>query len=171
MVVPLLIFATFGALEMGFFWQTDHTLNDAARSAARIGATLAREPDYHLDMVEDLELSFVALPRNSIELVTIYKADSDTGDPITGTVDTCTVDCYRFTWNVNTQDFDLVSGPEWAPLDQAACGAEDSTDYIGVWIKGKYDSPTGMIGQRQITENTILRLEPVPLSITCEPSP
>ncbi len=51
----------------------------------------------------------------------------------------------------------------------SACGEEGSTDYIGVWIKGTYDSVTGMIGDRSVTETTVLRLEPVPLSTTCEP--
>lgn len=168
-MVPLLVFITFGMLEFGLYWQQSHTYNEGARAAARIGATLAREPDYHLDMIAALEGKMEGLPVDSVQRVTIYKADPDTGDPITGDVDTCSVDCYRFTYNETTEIFSLVNGPEWAPLDQAACGGEGHTDYIGVHVQGVYTSLTGMIGDRTIREETILRLEPVPLSQTCEP--
>lgn len=168
-IVPLLVFLTFGILEFGLYWQQSHTFNDAARSAARLGATMAREPDYEMRMIEELTEVVQALPDNSIEEVTFYKASPTTGDPITGTVESCTVDCWRFTWNEATRTFTKVSGPEWPPLEMSACGDEASTDYIGVWIQGWYESLTGMIGRRQVTETTVLRLEPVPLSVTCEP--
>ena len=169
-MVPLLAFITFGLLEYGLYWQQDHTFNEAARSAARIGATLAREPGYQDLIIEELEARIESLPQDTVENVTIYKADPSTGDPVNGAVESCTVTCYRFTWNAGADQFDPVSGPEWAALDMAACGEEGSTDYIGVWIKGWYESPTGMLGRLQITESTVLRLEPVPLSQTCEPT-
>ena len=168
-MVPLLVFCTFGMLEFGLYWQQSHTYNEAARSAARIGATLAREPNYQVDMMGRVTDAIEGLPKDSVQQVTIFKADSDTGDPITGDVDTCTVDCFRFVWNSTHQVFDVVSGPEWDALDQAACGSEGSTDYIGVHLRGLYRSATGLIGNRTIRESTILRLEPVPLSQTCEP--
>ena len=170
-IVPLIAFVTFGTLEAGLYWQLDHTLNDAARSGARIGATIAREPNYHLDILEAAEERLATAPNESIDSITIYKADSSSGDPITGDVETCVTDCWRATWNTSTKSFDIVSGPEWAPLDQAACGGEDSTDYLGVWVEGTYQSATGMLGDRTVTERTILRLEPVPLSQTCQPTP
>ena len=170
-MVPLLVFITFGMLEFGLYWQQSHTYNEAARSAARIGATLAREPGYQTTMIDELTGAMEGLPVDSVQRVTIYKADPDTGEPITGDVETCTVDCYRFNWNETSETFSQVSGPEWAPLDQAACGQEGHTDYIGVHVRGTYTSLTGMIGNRTIREETILRLEPVPLSQTCEPTP
>lgn len=160
-------------LEFGFYWQHSHTFNDAARASARIGATLAREPAYQDDMIEALKNTVGSLPQGSVDKVTIYKADSVTGRPASGEdPDTCTIDCYRFTWNDTTKTFDpVVGGPSWPPLQQAACGSEDSTDYIGVWIHGWYRSLTGLVGDREVSESTVLRLEPVPLSVTCEPAP
>lgn len=169
-VVPLLVFITIGMLEFGLYWQQSHTYNEAARSAARIGATLAREPDYHQAMIDELSGAMAGLPVDSVQRVTIYNADPATGDPISGDVDTCSVQCYRFTWNETTETFSQVSGPEWEPLDQAACGREGHTDYLGVHVQGSYTSLTGMIGTRTIRESTVLRLEPVPLSQTCEPT-
>lgn len=169
LIVPLLVFTTFGMLEFGLYWQQNHTFNDAARSAARLGATMAREPDYQTQMMSELADVVGTLPAQAVETVTIYKASAVTGDPITGTPDSCTVDCYRFDWNPATNTFQQVVGPEWAALEMSACGEEGSTDYIGVWIKGTYDSVTGLIGNRPVTETTVLRLEPVPLSATCEP--
>jgi hypothetical protein len=169
LIVPLLVFTTFGMLEFGLYWQQNHTFNDAARSAARLGATMAREPNYHTEMVGELADVVGTLSNQAVETITIYKASPVTGDPITGTPDTCTIDCYRFNWNPASKTFVQVVGPEWPPLEMSACGEEGSTDYIGVWIKGTYDSVTGLIGDRTVTETTVLRLEPVPLSTTCEP--
>ena len=169
LIVPLLVFTTFGMLEFGLYWQQNHTFNDAARSAARLGATMAREPDYQTQMVAELAGVVATLPSAAVESVTIYKASAVTGGPVTGDFATCTIDCYRFDWNPASRTFEQVPGPEWAALEMSACGEEDSTDYIGVWINGTYDSVTGMLGDRSVTETTVLRLEPVPLSTTCQP--
>ena len=62
-------------------------------------------------------------------------------------------------------------GPEWASSDQSACGALDHNDYMGVYVEGITRSITGMFGaDRPIKESSIIRLEPVPLWNTCEPT-
>ena len=64
----------------------------------------------------------------------------------------------------------LVAGPSWAAADQAACGEANHNDYMGVYVEGEFRSLTGMFGSsRKISESSVIRLEPVPLSNTCEP--
>ncbi len=171
-MVPLLFFLFFGMVEFGLYWQADHKINESARAGARLGATLARELDYQETIVEAVEDTVSnALANGQISYLTIYRADPATGDPYDGTVLNCTINCYRYSWNDNTGSFDPVDGPEWLPTDQSACGEVGHNDYLGVYVEGNYVALTGVIlGNRTIRESSIIRLEPVPLSNTCEPS-
>jgi len=172
LMVPLLFFLFFGMLEFGLYWMADHTVNESARAGARLGATLARELNYEDDVVATVENSIRgSVPSGQIENLTIFRADPATGDPISGTVLDCTTDCYRFTWNTSTDAFDPVDGPEWPSGDQAACGVIDHNDYMGVYVQVRYDSVSGIFpASRTVSESSIIRLEPVPLSNICEPS-
>lgn len=152
------------------FWNADHTLNEAARSGARLGATNARELGYADDVVAEVTKRLVALDAGSIDKLTIFKANPTTGTPVSGTVTTCTADCYRYTWDPTNREFDRVGTSEWHALDQAACGTQGHNDYIGVYLEGSWESASGMFGDdRTVSETSILRLEPVPLTDLCEP--
>ncbi len=170
-MAPLLFFLFFGIVEFGLYWQADHTINEASRSGARLGATLARELNYEDDIVAVVERAIGDnIPSGEPQFLTIYRADPATGDPISGTVLDCTTNCYRYTWSTITKDFQPVAGPTWLPSDQAACGEAGHNDYMGVYVQGSAHSVTGLFGDdRTIKESSVIRLEPVPLSSTCEP--
>lgn len=170
-MLPLLFFLTFGMLEFGLYWQQSHTLNDAARSGARLGATLAREANYSAAVVDRVsEVVENGFTSETAFYLTIYKADPATGEPYVGTVKDCMVDCFRFAWDDNSGTFVDQGAPGWDALDQAACGTTGHNDYMGVYTEGTWSSVTGMFGDdRLIRERSVLRLEPVPLSSTCEP--
>ncbi len=155
-MVPILFFLFFGIVEFGLFWQSDHTINEASRSGARLGATLARELDYEEDIVAAVESSIGNnIPSGDVKYLTIYKADPSTGDPVTGDVLTCSVDCWRFVWDESDREFDLVVGPTWVASEQAACGETGHNDYMGVYVEGEYSSVTGMFGStRKISESS-----------------
>jgi Flp pilus assembly protein TadG len=170
LIFPLVVFLTFGIVEFGSYWNTNHTLNESARAGARLGATNARELGYADDMVAEITDRLGALGASSITGLTIYKADPATGEPVTGTVSACTVDCYRYSWDPETRTFSQVGTSEWNALDQSACGTQGHNDYIGVYLEGSWESASGMFGDsRSISETSILRLEPVPLTDLCEP--
>lgn len=170
-MAPLLFFLFFGVVEFGLYWQADHTINEASRAGARLGATLARELNYAEDVVETVENSIADnIPSGDPQYLTIFRANPATGDPLLGTVLNCTVNCWRYTWDTNTEQFVHVSGTAWNASDQAACGESGHNDYMGVHLQGVSRGVTGMFGgDRTIKESSVIRLEPVPLSSTCEP--
>ncbi len=173
LMVPLLFFVFFGMMEFGLYWMADHSLNEGARTGARLGATLARELNYEDDVVAVVEDAVRGkIPSGTVDALTIFRADPTTGSPYagTGTVDDCSADCFRYVWDSDTEAFAQVAGPAWDALSQAACGRIDHNDYLGVYIEGTYESLTGIFpAGRTISESSIIRLEPVPLSGTCEP--
>lgn len=169
-VFPLIVFVTLGIIEFGSFWQRTHSINEAARAGARLAATMARELDYEDHVEDEVTEALATLPTDSIKALTIYKADPDTGQPFVGTVSDCTQDCFRYTWDEGSRTFTQLGGQQWNALDQAACGEEGHHDYIGIYVEGEYESLFGLFPTaRTVSESTVLRLEPVPLSATCEP--
>lgn len=171
-MLPLLFVLTVGMMEFGMYWQQSHTMNEAARSGARIGSTLAREANYATDVVDAVtDVVEDGFWSGTADYLTIYKADPETAEPFSGTVKTCMDDCMRFLWDPATESFLDDGANGWAALDQAACGIEGHNDYIGVYVEGTWSSATGIFGDdRTLTEKSLLRLEPVPLSTTCEPT-
>jgi hypothetical protein len=70
-----------------------------------------------------------------------------------------------------SEDFVLDSGsPSWPATDQEACGAEDSTDYLGVYVRARHVFITGFFqDEQQLSERTVMRLEPLPFTDECKP--
>ena len=97
-MLPVLFFLFFGIMEFGLYWQADHTINEASRAGAHLGATLARELNYEDDVVETVEQAIGDnIPSGEVLYLTIFKADPDMGSPVSRTVLGCTTDCYRYT--------------------------------------------------------------------------
>jgi hypothetical protein len=108
------------------------------------------------------------LGSDETQYLTIYKANKVTGLPVSGaSYKTCTSDCYRFTWNAATNAWVPVSGAAWLPTAQNACGkSETDTDYLGVYVEGRYTWKTGLFNpifgsNSTISERTVMRLEPI----------
>jgi hypothetical protein len=171
LIMPLVLLLTFGIVEFGTYWNTGHTVNEAARSGARLGATKARELGYADDMVAVITERLSGINTDAIQYLTIYKADPVTGDPVTGDVLTCTEDCYRYSWNITEDEFVADGTAEWPALEQSACGTTGHNDYVGVYLEADWTSPSGIFGDsRTVSETSIVRLEPVPLTELCEPA-
>ena len=173
LVLPLLLLLFFGILEFGLLFRANHSIADASRSGARVASAMPRQDGYQTLTADAVAVALRGeMPSDQIDRLTIYKADPATGGPASGTVTTCTVDCYRFDWDAVNDLWIHDTGSAWPAANQAACGDRDSTDYIGVWVEGRYEFATGFFGaDRTLTDKTVMRLEPLPLSSQCEPNP
>lgn len=163
--MPLLVLITLGVFEFGiFFWNTTYA-QSASSSAARTGVTQSRATDYQL-AVRDAATAAMSNVRATPLTLTVFKADPSTGRPTSGVVgkdySICTVDCYSFNWNISTRTWVPVTGVNWLPGDQAACGPVASTDFLGVQIRFRHNSVTGaLLRNKVITVDSVMRLEPV----------
>jgi hypothetical protein len=175
-VLPVLLLVVFGVFEFGFAFKNSLTITSATRSGARVASALPRTTDYEISTAAAVRGSLLnAFQSGEVEYLSIYKADPNTGEPSDGSdFETCT-ECYRYAWDPTAQggvgDWAYVAG-SWPPLTQAACGADSSTDYVGVYVRAKHDFLTATFGSsKTLTAHTVMRLEPVPTSggLTCQP--
>lgn len=173
-VMPLILLIVFGILEFGLAFRNTLSVSESTRAGARVAVAQPRVDGYEANAAAAVSgsLATSGIPADQIEELVIYKADPETGrthlnqDP-----KDCTVSCWRFTWNEGSSEFQPVGGYSWPAASQSACGAIDKTDYLGVYVRARYDFITGILpGSLTITEHSVMRLEPLPLSDTCEPA-
>ena len=176
LVIPVLVMLTMMVIEGGLlFWNISYAQTSSA-SGARTGVTQAREINYQLTIRDAVTASLRNVTATPLTLI-VYKADPATGrptgmSPAGNDFSLCATDCYVFDWNPGTRTFVQQSGRAWLPTDQEACGPLTSTDYLGVQVRLLYDGPTKMIMKaRPISADTMMRLEPVPVTAgqDCKP--
>jgi hypothetical protein len=169
-ITPLIVLLFFGILEFGLLFRSTLTFSNAVRSGVRTAVALPRVDGYELATASAVAAALDGIGDDSVEYLTVYRADPDSGEPVTGDFETCSTDCWRFDWNSGTREFVPVAGTGWPATEQAACGTEEATDFLGVYIKGRYSFVTGFFGVDQtLTERAIMRLEPLPLTDECAP--
>ena len=175
-IAPLLLLMVIGIVEFGlYFWNTTYA-QTAVSAGARTGVTQARVDDYQLAVKDSVKAAMSNISAEPVSL-TIYKADPSTGLPEGGTstpgdVNTCLAECYRFSWNAGTKDWVQAPSYSWPAADQSACGPLGHNDYLGVAVKFRYQSVTGLLLQNQVIfTSTMMRLEPVSAAggQSCEP--
>ena len=173
--MPLLLLLVFGILEYGLVFRTNLSISESTRAGARVAVAQPRVAGYELSASAAVSgaLASAGIPGDDIELLVIYKADPQTGRTIVGgDPSACVADCWKFRWDEGTRSF-LLAGdsPSWDAGSQAACGSADKTDYLGVYVRAKYDFVTGFFGSSMtMTERSVMRLEPLPLADTCAPA-
>ena len=160
----LLVLLFFGTLELGLVMQSRARVTDATRDGVRTAASLARVDGYQNNALATVQ---GALGDQPIDRVTIYRADPNTGLPLSGeSLEACSIDCWQYAdlGGVLTQ----VSGPEWPADDQSACGGVTDNDWIGVYVRSHHKWITGILpGQRDLTDHVVMRLEPVEEGVQC----
>jgi hypothetical protein len=168
--MPVLLILCFGIIEGGLLFRNAHTITASVRAGARTAVALPRFNGYEDATAQATAAALGNMPADSVDVLTVYRADPATGDPVSGGFETCTSSCWRFTWDDATSTFVPVLGTSWPAADQSACGDEAHTDYLGVYVRGHYDWVTGFFGDpKDITAHTVMRLEPLPLSVACHP--
>lgn len=173
-VMPLLLLVVFGILEYGLVFRTSLSVSESTRAGARVAVAQPRVEGYQTSGAAAVSGALAAsrIPGEDIELLVIYKADPATGRMVGGgDPETCAVECWQFVWDDATREFREVDGPRWDADSQSACGSESQTDYLGVYVRANYTFVTGFFGESMtLTERSVMRLEPLPLTDTCAPA-
>lgn len=170
-MLPVLLLIVVGIVEFGQVFRKSLTMSEATRSGARLGVAQPRTAGYQ----DDISISVRETLRGgangqTIEYLSIYKADPATGAPVDGSDAESCLTCYRYTWDDSSETWLPVTGASWPAVQQSACGDVDDTDYLGVYIRARHDMSTSFIpGSLTLTEQTVMRLEPLPLADECKP--
>ncbi len=170
-VITVILTMLFGIAEFGMAIRTKHGLSEASRAGARAAAALPRDAGFDQAAANAVRASVKdAVPNGDLRTLVIYRADPNSGDPISGDMTTC-VQCYRYTWDMTARDWVQVGGSAWTASDQYACGLVNLTDFVGVYVTGDYDFITAFWSDSiTLSSRTIMRLEPVTDSAQCSPS-
>ncbi|MFV2040337.1 MAG: TadE/TadG family type IV pilus assembly protein, partial [Acidimicrobiales bacterium] len=165
----LLVLMFFGVLEMGMVLRTRTAMTDASREAARTAAALPRVDGFQNNALAAVNGVIANNRGEPIDYVVIYRADPNTGDPLSGeAVESCFTDCWRYERLAG--NFQQKLGATWNAADQSACGGVGDTDWLAVYIRGHYRGVTPMLTlDRTFTDRTVMRLEPMELDVRCRP--
>lgn len=165
----LLVMLFFGIMEVGVLLRTRTIMTDASREGVRVAAALPRVDNYQNNAVAAVNGVIAGTNGDPIDYMTVYRADPLTGLPLSGEgVETCFTDCWRYEWVAG--GFEQKLGASWPGADQLACGGLTDTDWVAVYVRGHYRSITPFFSiDRSFTDTTIMRLEPLDLTVPCRP--
>ena len=191
LVLPLLILLTLGVLEFGRTWGEKNTLIRSAESAARTGATQGPERFADYNTLQSVRASLASLGGSEIERVVIFRSDSANGRVPQQCVDLPIADDLSakgiagqrcsiyssaqvdFQGNVLTYfgsptcsgDWDAA----WCPTTRSRGTDVTDPDYLGVYIKVRYEALTGILGNptADLSATSVFRLDPCITGVSC----
>jgi Flp pilus assembly protein TadG len=175
-ILPLLLLIAFGIIEYGSAWNRKLQMETAARAGARVGSSLGntRLADYGL--LQGVKSAINDIGLSNVDYVVVFKSTATNGARPTGS-------CASSTPTSVTGQCNVYTGAQLQSLTQADFGGTTScsgtapdrfwcpttrqnvqsvgADYIGVWIKARYVTITGLFKSPFfLTSAAIMRLEP-----------
>lgn len=158
LITPLICLLVFGLIEFGFAWKDKLTLASATRQGARVGSALGNQEGADAEILAAIEGSVASL--SDIRSIVVYQANGPGGK----VPEECTHGSgVSGTCNVYTRSGDGFSGDDsaWPATDrETRLGAPGGPDYLGVWIDSEYSSIAGIVGDRLLSDEVVMRLEP-----------
>jgi TadE-like protein len=156
-IIPVIIFLTFGCIEFGFAFNEQGTVRSATRAAARAASTQPKAANaaFEAAAIDALNASANNLVNGEPEFALIYDAQGGTFEPTTPSQ--CGSDCVYYDWNGSS--FTYMSG-SWPPTSRGACPGQ--SDRVGVFMKVHHEYLTGLFSDAGLglTARTIMALEP-----------
>lgn len=160
LIIPVVLFLTFGAIEFGFAFNEQGNIRAATRTAARAASTQpkASTADFEAAAVDTLDASAENLTNGMPDYALVYDARNGTFSP--SSPGECNLDCTVYDWDGS--QFVAAGGAGWPPASRAACPG--ASDRVGVFLRVQHDYLTGLWGQSGIslTSRTVMALEPYP---------
>src|SRR5450631_1581417 len=171
-VTPLVMALFFGIIELGFVFKDYLSVGAAVRSGARIASASPRTSTFAQSAANKVAQTGGAMNFSDVQQMWVYKVSTATDKPI-GFSDfsNCTV-CVKFRWDGGNHAF-VPTSDNWPASSQNACSSSSiggPPDRIGVYLQLKHDAFTKFVfNSVNISEASILTLEPIPVSGVCKP--
>jgi Flp pilus assembly protein TadG len=168
--MPLLITLVMGIIEFGMVFSDVQTVGSATRAGARSAVAYSRQSGYDQQAVDAVASALTARTTGTPLELWIYKVASSGTAKENGApegypnFENCTTSCQKYTWDSVTKTWVKDVTTTWLYTDMNACTLP--LDELGVRIKVQHDLVTGLFGDTiTLTDKTIMRLEPQPLSV------
>jgi Flp pilus assembly protein TadG len=170
-VTPVVVSMLFGIIEFGMLFKDYLGVQSAIRAGVRTASAEPRNSLFATDAVAKMQEAGTVLNPADVQELWVYKANPTNDFPVGFTnYSNCTT-CVKFTWDYGTKKFVGSTSPTWAAASQNACttAAGGPPDRVGVFLKVRHNSITGIIGSTDIAEGAALYLEPFPALSGCKP--
>ncbi len=171
MIIPILLIPlVFGVIELSLLLRDNVAVTSLVRNAARIASSEPRKDSMPADVVDAVNKSGSAIPKDSIDEMWIYKAGTN-GFPVGQTgFGTCTPGvCVKYFWNDARDRFGPASNTVgWPANSQNACIGDANAMSVGVYIKATHTYVTGatsLIGlgtTATVADHAVMKFEPLP---------
>jgi Flp pilus assembly protein TadG len=167
-VTPVVIAMLFGIIEFGMLFKDYLGAEAMVRAGVRLASASPRTTTFAQDTANRMQQTGSVISPTNVEELWVYKANPSNDYPSGFTsYSNCTV-CVKFTWDSGTRTF-RPSYTNWTAIQQNACTAASGgpPDRIGVYLKVRHNSITGIIQPIRITEGAAMFLEPFPALSGC----
>lgn len=168
-IAPVFFLTLFMMIEGSFLLRTNLSANHAVREGARLESVLGNKGDTDKQTLERIKTSLVSLDPTSVADVVIWKADGP-GDPVPPACKTTSqmglCNSYDDLEQLKTKFACEVGAKDvfWCPRDRVvklSPATGGPPDYVGVWLRYKHDTLTGLFAEDVTVEATaIVRIEP-----------
>jgi len=163
----LLITILLGIVETSFLFKDWISVSAAARAGARMGASQPLSPTFGQDSADQVSNALSDLKRANIQEVWVYKAD--TSSTVQPAPSSCASSCLKYSWNTGTSSLTYAGGT-WASSSQNACPGDPARDSIGVYVKYRHASASGLFfSNATVSESTVMMIEPWTSDPHCGP--
>jgi Flp pilus assembly protein TadG len=171
-VTPLVMALFFGIIELGFVFKDYLAVAGSVRAGVRIASASPRTSTFAQTAANKVAQAGGAMNFSDVQQMWVYKASATTDKPIGfGDFSGCTV-CVKFRWDAGTKVF-VPTSDNWSAISQNACSSSSiggPPDRIGVYLQLRHDAFTKLVfSSVNISEASILTLEPIPVSGVCKP--
>lgn len=191
LVVPFLVVLLLGTMEYGRTWSEKNTLVRSTQSAARTGASQGPDRFADYNTLKAIEASLSSLGRSTIERVVIFRSDTANGQVPATCANVAIANDLSAKGNAGSR-CNIYSEAQvkyagnvlsffppgtctggwdaaWCPLTRSRGTDVTDPDYLGVYVKVRYNALTGVIGTPTTTLNatSVFRLDPCITGVSC----
>lgn len=170
-VAMLLAVILAGTFDYGMAWRGGLGVTEGARAGARIGSAVGPDLDADRTIMTGVRATLGSAGLlDQVERVAIFRSDAEDGEVPAGCKTASSGACSVFS------GADVRSVTATSPIRSDGClqmadprsfcptsrnNVQADADYIGIWIRVRYEFQFGLLGSTQTIERTsIMRLEP-----------
>ncbi|NYG07692.1 Flp pilus assembly protein TadG [Phycicoccus badiiscoriae] len=168
-MTPVFVAMLFGIIEFGMLFKDYLGSQAMIRAGVRLASAEPRTATFAQDAANQMRQTGTVIQPGDIQALWVYKANATDDFPITySNFSDCTV-CVKFQWDSSLNKF-TPSYTNWTASQQNACTAASGgpPDRIGVYVRVRHNSITGIIGPVTISEASAMFLEPFPALSGCK---